>query len=237
MFRFKQFAVVQEKSAMKVGTDAILLGSWSQFDVRSKRILDVGSGTGILSLMLVQRCAKPRIDAIEIESDAFQESVTNFNNSKWKDRLQVFHEDFRSFYKKHENGTLRYDGIISNPPFFNEAILPANEPRELARNSKDFSFDALVQGVGILLSNFGNFTTIIPFRREQELIELCKTKGLYLKNCCRVKGTLNAKIKRSLLCFSRELCEPLFDELVIETKRHQYTPEFVELTKDFYLNF
>lgn len=237
MFRFKQFNVQQDKAAMKVGTDAILLGAWANFDPKTERVLDVGAGTGILSLMLAQRFPKSKVDAVEIEKRAFEECKSNFEHSKWSSRLTVVHQSIQDYVDSLQQSGLRYDAIISNPPFFKETILPSSKERTIARNSISLSFQDLIQTVSQLLTSNGLFSTIIPYKDESDFRVLCEQKGLFANQICRVIGTPDSDFKRSLLRFSFENRTPEFSEICIENTRHKYTPEFVELTKDFYLNF
>lgn len=237
MFQFKQFSIRQEQSAMKVGTDSILLGAWAEFENDSRRILDIGAGTGILSLMLAQRFSKAKIDAVEIEQNAFDECTWNFEHSNWRNRLSVFHYSIQEFIEMNNSSLRRYDAIISNPPFFNETILPTSKGRLMARNTLSLSFEDLVTSVSKLVKEDGLFATIIPYSSELQFRNICESKGLHLKKCCRVKGTPNTEIKRSLLLFTFEKRSPEITEISIENSRHNYTKAFIEITKDFYLNF
>ena len=235
MFRFKQFSILQEKSAMKVGTDSILLGSWAQFSPESKSILDIGAGTGVLSLMMAQRFSNAAIQAVEIEESAAQECLMNFQNSKWTERLKVSHCPIQEFATVNSNN--KFDAVISNPPFFVETIRPESEERKLARNTQSLTFEELIDSVSKLLHPNGMFATIIPFQNEEEFLRISEATGLYLKKRCLVKGTPESAIKRSLLCFSFKDSAIHSDTLVVEHNRHLYTKEFIDLTKDFYLDF
>ena len=236
MFRFKEFSILQEKSAMKVGTDSILLGSWAPFPQESKSILDIGAGTGVLSLMMAQRFSNAAIQAIEIEESAAQECLMNFQNSKWAERLKISHYSIQEFTTSNSND--KFDAIISNPPFFVETIRPASEERKLARNTQSLTFEELIDSVSKLLHpNNGLFATIIPFQNEEGFLRISKEAGLHLNKRCLVKGTAESAFKRSLLCFSFNDSAIHSDTLVVEERRHQYTEQFIQLTKDFYLNF
>lgn len=235
MFRFKEFAILQEKSAMKVGTDSILLGSWAPFSQESKRILDIGAGTGVLSLMMAQRFPNATIQAIEIEESAAEECLMNFKNSKWAELLKISHCSIQEFATANSND--QFDAIISNPPFFVETICPESEERKLARNTQSLTFEELIDSVCKLLYPNGLFATIIPFQNEEEFLRIGKEAGLHLNKRCLVKGTAESSFKRSLLCFSFNDSAIHSDTLVVEERRHQYTEQFIQLTKDFYLNF
>ena len=233
MFTFKQFTVQQDRCAMKVGTDGVLLGAWCPIENNPKSILDIGAGTGILALLLAQRTQAEQIDAIEIDEEAYEQCVENFENSPWNDRLFCFHADVEEFIDEPED---EYDLIISNPPFYSEDFKTNNEQRDLARFTDALPFDTLVETAALLLSENGIFAVIIPFKEETNFIELCANYDLFPAKATRVRGNPTSEIKRSLLAFKRyELSVLEADELVIETARHLYTPEYIELTKDFYL--
>ena len=231
-FSFKNFAVQQDKCAMKIGTDGVLLGAWCPIDNNPFSVLDIGAGTGILSLMLAQRSNAAQIDAIEIDENAFEQCVENFENSPWSDRLFCFHAGLDEFIDEPED---EYDIIISNPPFYTEDYKTDNEQRDLARFADALPFENLVEAANLLLSENGIFAVIIPHKEEETFIALAKEWDLFPCKITRVKGTPTTEIKRSLLAFSRVKKESFIDELIIETARHQYTEEYISLTKDFYL--
>jgi tRNA1Val (adenine37-N6)-methyltransferase len=217
---------------MKVGTDGVLLGAWCPIDNNPFSILDIGAGTGILSLILAQRSNAFQIDAIEIDEDAYEQCVENFESSPWGDRLFCFHAGLDEFMEEPED---EYDLIISNPPFYTEDYKTENEQRDLARFSDALPFKDLVEAVNLLLSENGIFAVIIPFKEEEKFIALAKDFELHPFKITRVKGTPTTEIKRSLLAFSKTQKQTLVDELIIETARHQYTEDYIALTNDFYL--
>ena len=220
---------------MKIGTDGILLGAWCSLKDNTNKILDIGSGTGVISLMLAQRFNNTTIDSVEIENNAYEQSVENFERSVWADRLFCFHSTFQDFAKERKEDGETYDLIISNPPFYTENVKNNNRARNKARSTSFLSFVELISGVSKILSNQGEFTTIIPFKEEVKFIEISKQNNLFLNKICRVKGNNNSDIKRSLLTFSfykKKLDE---NNLIIETSRHLYTDEYINLTKDFYI--
>ncbi len=233
MFQFKQFSVEQDRSAMKIGTDGVLLGAWTPIPENIFSVLDVGAGTGIIALMLAQRTNAEQIDALEIDEEAYEQAVENFENSPWGDRLFCFHAGLDEFIEEPED---EYDLIISNPPFYTEDYKTENEKRDLARFADAMPFEDLVEAADLLLSENGIFSVIIPYKEEAKFIALAKDFDLFPIKITRVKGTPMTEIKRSLLAFSRNIPENfLVDELVIETSRHIYTDEYIALTKDFYL--
>ncbi|XDZ53230.1 methyltransferase domain-containing protein [Flavobacterium tructae] len=218
---------------MKVGTDGVLLGAWAPINHNPFSVLDIGAGTGIIALMLAQRTNAEQIDALEIDEDAYEEAVENFENSPWGDRLFCFHAGLDEFIEEPED---EYDLIVSNPPFYAEDYKSENEQRDLARFQDAMPFEELVEAADLLLSENGILAIILPFKEEEKFIALAKDSELYPFKITRVKGTPTAVVKRSLLAFSRnETPQPEVDELTIEIDRHVYTPQYIDLTKDFYL--
>ena len=233
MFQFKQFSVHQEQSAMKIGTDGVLLGAWTPIDNNPKFILDIGTGTGIIALMLAQRSNAEQIDALEIDEKAYEQATDNFENSVWSDRLFCFHASLDEFIDEPEQ---EYDLIVCNPPFYSEDYKTSDAQRNIARFQDAMPFEDLVEAADLLLSENGIFAVIIPYKEEQIFIDLCAEMELFPIKITRVKGSPTTPIVRSLLAFRRfEMSVLTFDELVIEINRHEYTNEYIELTKDFYL--
>ena len=231
-FTFKQFQVNQDRCAMKIGTDGVLLGAWTPLINNPYNVLDIGAGTGILSLMLAQRSNAEQIDAIEIDEDAYEQCVENFEASPWGDKLFCFHAGLDEFVDEPED---EYDLIISNPPFYTDDYKTDNTSRDLARFEDALPFEELIEAAALLLSDNGIFSVIIPFKEEERFVSMCKELDLFPLKITRVKGTPTSELKRSLLAFCRMEQTPLIDELVIEISRHNYTPEYIELTKEFYL--
>ncbi|MFY0482728.1 tRNA1(Val) (adenine(37)-N6)-methyltransferase [Flavobacterium sp. PLA-1-15] len=232
-FQFKQFSVEQDRCAMKIGTDGVLLGAWSPIPENAFSVLDIGAGTGIIALMIAQRSFAEQIDALEIDEEAYEQAVENFENSPWGDRLFCFHAGLDEFVEEPED---EYDLIVSNPPFYTEDYKSDNEQRDLARFADAMPFEELIEAAALLLSENGIFSVIIPYKEEEDFIALAKEVDLFPIKITRVKGTPNSEIKRSLLAFNRNFSEAFpVDELTIETSRHIYTEEYIALTKDFYL--
>lgn len=233
LFQFKQFAVKQDQCAMKIGTDGVLLGAWSPIDNNSKLVLDIGTGTGIIALMLAQRSDAEQIDALEIDENAYEQAVDNFENSPWGDRLFCFHAGLDEFVEEPED---EYDLIVSNPPFYSEDYRSENEQRDLARFQEAMPFEDLIDAAALLLSENGIFSVIIPYKEEERFIDMCAEVELFPIKVTRVKGSHKTPIVRSLLALKRyELAVLVADELVIEINRHEYTDDYIELTKAFYL--
>lgn len=218
---------------MKIGTDGVLLGAWTPIDNNPRSILDIGTGTGIIALMLAQRSNSEQIDGLEIDEEAYEQAVANFENSPWSDRLFCFHAGLDEFIEEPED---EYDLIVSNPPFYTDDFKSATEQRDLARFADAMPFEDLIEAADLLLSENGIFAVIIPFKEEDAFLSLAKEYELYPLKITRVQGTPTSEIKRSLLAFSRdEISDFPIDELVVEISRHNYTPEYTALTKDFYL--
>ena len=218
---------------MKVGTDGVLLGAWCSLESLPKTILDIGTGTGIISLMLAQRSSAITIDGVEVDPSAYMQTVDNFENSDWSDRLYCYNASFQKFVDDTNKET--YDLIVSNPPFYTEDYITKNSSRNKARFTSSLTFKELIGGISKILSKSGFFSTIIPFKEESTFICLAEQHSLFLNKICRVKGNKNSDIKRSLLTFSFIKKEINETNLIIENSRHKYTKEYVELTNSFYL--
>ena len=231
-FKFKQFTIQQDRCAMKIGTDGVLLGAWVSLENKPQRILDIGTGTGIIALQLAQRCEAEIIEAVEINPDAFEQCVENFENSPWENRLFCYHASIQEFAKESNK---KQDLIITNPPFYSENSKTKNEARDTARFTNALSFKKLIEVVSNLLSEEGVFALILPKKEEEKFIALALEFGLFPKRICRVQGTVTSEIKRSLLEFSFERIEPRIEHLTIEISRHNYTNSYISLVRDFYL--
>ena len=228
-FKFKQFEIAQDKCAMKVGTDGVLLGALTDCK-KATNILDIGCGTGLISLMLAQRNDAAVITGIEIEENAFLQSQGNFNNSKWSKRLSIIHTSLQDF-----SSETKFDLIVSNPPFFTDSTQANNQYRKLARSTNSLNFKELISKSKILLSENGIFSVIIPFPRKEEFINIALENKLFLSRICNVKGTANSPVKRILMEFNNSQDTILEENLVIEKERNNYTDKYIDLCKDFYL--
>jgi len=238
-FTFKQFTIAQDRCAMKIGTDGVLLAAWTSLDNNPYSILDIGAGTGIIALMLAQRSTADTIEAIELDDDAFEQCTENFEASIWADRLFCFHAGFDEFVGEYDTSEVDndelYDLIVSNPPFYTEEVTSGYEARDNARQNSSLPFNELLSGVSKLLAPNGVFSTIIPFKEEESFITLAASFQLFPKRITRVKGNATALVKRSLIEFQQATVTLQTSELIIEEERHQYTQDYIDLTKDFYL--
>ncbi len=198
-FKFKQFTVYQEKCAMKIGTDGVLLGAWASLKHNPNSVLDIGTGTGVIALQLAQRSDAELIDALEIDDNAYEQAVENFEQSPWNNRLFCYHISLEEFTKEIDE---KYDLIVSNPPFYNDEFESNSRARNTARFTSALSFNNLLDSVSKLLSERGSFSVIIPFKEEVNFIDLAEKNNLFISKICRVKGSPNSEITRSLLEFS-----------------------------------
>ncbi len=217
---------------MKIGTDSVLLAAWTPLTNAPDSVLDIGAGSGVIALMLAQRTTAELIDAIEIDTDAYEQCVDNFELSPWADRLFCYHAGLDEFAEEIED---RYDLVISNPPFYSETVASGDTARDLARQNQSLPFEELLEGVSKLLSPKGLFSTIIPYKEEIRFKELAAAFGLFPKQIKRVRGTAGSAIKRSMLAFTFSAEDTQEDTLVIEHARHEYTGAYIALTQDFYL--
>ncbi|NRD19166.1 methyltransferase [Winogradskyella eckloniae] len=232
VFKFKQFTINQDQCAMKIGTDGVLLGAWTTVDHNPNTVLDIGAGTGVLSLMIAQRCFAESIEAIEIDSDAFEQCAENFENSPWADRVFCYHASLLEFVEEVDD---TFDLIICNPPFYSENYKTDNTSRDLARFNDAMPFEHIIFAVANLLSPTGIFSVIIPVKEEANFIELALKSGLYANRILQVRGNPKSDIKRSLIEFSFKHRDIERSALTIETNRHHYTEQYIQLTQDFYL--
>lgn len=231
-FKFKQFSINQDRCAMKIGTDGVLLGAWTSVEHNPFSVLDIGSGTGILSLMMAQRSYAEQIEAIEIDDDAYEQCSENFENSPWNDHLFCYHASLLEFVEEVEDA---FDLIICNPPFYSEDYKTENKSRDMARFNDAMPFKHIIYAVAHLLAEDGLFSIVIPRKEEDDFVALADTIGLFPSRILHVRGNPDSEVKRSLIEFSYTKKGVEVSELIIETDRHNYTKDYINLTKDFYL--
>ncbi len=230
-FQFKQFRISQERSALKVGTDGVLLGAWCGVK-GTKRILDVGTGTGLIALMLAQR-SEALVDAVELSEDACADALLNFQKSPWEDRIRLFGTDFNDYSRSRH--TL-YDLVVCNPPYFVGSKKSDDAAITVAKHDVTLSFVQLNTGAKGLLQDNGRLAVIVPFDAFDEFRETARLAGFYLARKTVVVPKLGKFPKRVLLEFAVGATYPVVDELVVLQREGQYSKEFEVLTKDFYLN-
>lgn len=254
IFRFKQFAVVNRLSAMKVGTDGVLLGAWcwpedtdgnlclepiagerTEKDKRRRRILDVGCGTGLITLMLAQRFPDAHIVGVEIDEESADEALQNVKNSKWCDKIIIHHADFNTCNELEDDA---YDLIVSNPPFFTNGLDAPNESRNQARHETTLTLHALLVRGAQLLTKKGKIALVLPAERLGELQKVGVKNGLMLSRVCLVSTVPHKPPRRLLAELTNYNVDPTCEEqLSIHDSNGNFTKEYIELTKDFYLKF
>lgn len=227
-FSFKQFTVYHDRCAMKVGTDGVLLGAWTDVSA-ARHVLDIGTGTGLISLMVAQRCAA-RVKAVDIDAEAVGQARENVAASPWKDRIEVELQDIGRF----TSGCL-FDVIVSNPPYFVRSLKCPDKQRNTARHTDDLDFDKLIASATRLLHPEGAFSVIIPTEGKDLFVETAVRHGLHLSRQTLVRTKPGIDPKRVLMAFRFSADECVTDDLTIELSRHVYTEEYKALTRDFYL--
>ncbi len=233
-FKFKQFIVHQDSAAMKVGTDSVLLGAWANVE-KAKRALDIGTGTGLIALMMAQRNPVLTIDALEIDSDAFEQAKNNCSQSAWHNRLCVIHDSIQNYGVASQK---KYDLIVSNPPYFSNSLKNNCIKKSTARHTDSLNYSELMEGVVKLLNSDGIFAVVLPSDVQNEFIDITQNYNFHLNRILNVKPTPAKSVKRILLEFSNSNVKICEEELVIEDKgRHQYSEKYKQLTRDFYLAF
>lgn len=228
-FSFKQFTVYHDRCAMKVGTDGVLLGAWTEV-ASARRILDIGTGTGLIALMLAQR-SDAYITGIDIDYEATEQAKENVERSPWKERIEIVHRDIGLYQAEG-----LFDVIVSNPPYFVHSLKCPEQQRNMARHTDTLSFEALLHAAKRLLHREGSFSIIIPADAAEAFQVLAKQEELYLWRRTWVQGRPDTPSKRVLLAFRQMPSELHEDRLTIELDRHVYTPEYTALTQAFYLD-
>ncbi len=232
IFRFKNFDVTDTNCGQKIGTDGVLLGSVAALK-QSVNVLDIGTGSGIIALMIAQK-QDASIDAVEIDQDACIDANKNFSNSPYKDRIKLYNRSIQDFTNHNPK---KYDLIVCNPPFFHNSYKSEKLKRDLARHSDFMPFDNLFECVCKLLEPGGVFLLITPYKQDEEIIELTKNNALYIQKQMIIRPTPEKHPHRIIHEISKQNKGVKKNELTIETGlRHNYTKEYIELTRDYYLN-
>ncbi|MCU0461529.1 MAG: methyltransferase [Bacteroidales bacterium] len=231
-FSFKYFTVYQDQCAFKVGTDGVLLGAAADVS-GAKQILDIGTGTGLIALMMAQR-SNAGITAIEPDHDSFIQACSNVNNSKWAPRIRVVNESLQEF-DPHE---IKFDLIVSNPPFFSDSLRNPDMAKASARHNDTLRNKDLLEGAARLMAEGGRLQVIMPYVEGNILIAEAQEYGLYCNSMLKIKPLPTSEIRRLILTFSKQRQKATERFLTIEHgRRHEFTEEYKNLTKDFYLKF
>ena len=230
-FTFKQFTINQDRSAFRVGTDGVLLGAYT--DIRgAKRILDIGTGTGLIALMLAQR-SSAEIVAVEPDHDSCLQACENVDKSKWKSRIKVVNSTLQEYTDKR-----KFDLIVTNPPYFTDSLKNPDPGKSFARHNDSLLSGDLLTGVSRLLAEGGRFQLIMPYAEGNIFIAVAAGYGFYCSDILKIKPLPTSEIRRLILSFGRERIRATEKFLTIEHgKRHEFTEEYINLTKDFYLKF
>lgn len=228
-FKFKQFTVYHDRCAMKVGTDGVLLGAWTDLS-QTRRILDIGTGTGLIALMLAQRNPEAQITAIDIDAEAVKQACENFSASPWSNRLKAIQQDVC-----HYTEFSLFDTIVSNPPYFVDSLKCTDNQRTTARHTDSLDAKRLLKKVSELLAPDGRFSLILPADQTNELIRIAQIQGLHPSRLTQVITRPGLPPKRSLVEFQKAVQPIQANELVIELERHVYSEGYTSLTRDFYL--
>lgn len=230
-FQFKQFRILQGQTAMKVGTDGVLLGAWARLE-QAVSILDIGTGTGLLALMAAQRNPEARIEAVEIDDAAYRQACQNIASSPWSERIALHLLSIFDFHPAD-----RFDCILCNPPFFLHSTPAPDSSRTTARHCSEFTHTDLLSLSSRLLTPQGRLNLILPVTEAENLLRQAPQYAVSLTRITKVKPTPEKPPKRYLLEFSFSPSgSPESDELIIEYSRHHYSPEYQKITNDFYLN-
>lgn len=226
------FEVRQDRCAMKVGTDGVLLGAWIKPNKNLHRILDIGTGTGLLALMLAQK-SNAKIDAIDIDESSIKQANENFHHSPWNERLTTIHCSLQHFAIQTSD---KYDLIVSNPPYFSDSYKTADNSRTLARHSDEsLSFHELIDGVIRLLAPDGCFYLILPLKEGEAFEQLAFEKGLFASRITSVLTRKGKLAKRLMMAFQFIRNEKITDELIIQNENGDFSENYRMVTSDFYL--
>ncbi len=232
IFKFKQFTIAQDQCAMKVGTDGILLGAWTDV-TQIKTALDIGSGTGLITIMLAQRASLSQIHGVEIDEKSSAQSIQNATNCPWSKRITIFNESIQNFALRTDD---KYDLIVSNPPFFTGGTFSDSQDKNSVRHTIKLPHGDLLRTVQKLLAAKGRLAVILPHIEGLRFIELAKTYQLSCIRKTEVIAKEDKGVERLLLEF-KKAAQDIEEEILITRKKEndEWTEEFIKLTKDFYL--
>ena len=230
-FQFKQFTVYQDLCAMKVGTDGTLLGAWAKAPEKTCRILDIGTGTGLIALMMAQRFPKAQITGVEIDTNATRQAQENAQNSPFNDRISIIQGDITKI-----SDNIGFDSIVCNPPYFVNSLQCPTDQRTLARHTVSLNYESLMHVAGKLLKDDGSFSLVIPADNQDDIKSAAAFENLFLSRICMIKTTPQKLPKRHLVEFRKQPSTCVdFEEQVLETSPNQRSTWYQELTKDFYI--
>lgn len=230
-FRFKQFSIAHDRCAMKVGTDGVLLGAWAGHE-QPTNILDIGTGSGLVALMLAQRFPLAQITSLEIDLQACQQAKENFKQSSWAERIEALCTDFKNF-----KPSGRFDLIVSNPPFHSEDTVPPSADRALARSASSFHLDLFFKKCKQWLVPHGRLQLVLPAQSLTRWTVEAKKNAFYLIESVRVQGQAHRPAKRVLCTFEKNHKNLVESTLILEAQRHQPTEDYRKLCQEFYLHF
>jgi tRNA1Val (adenine37-N6)-methyltransferase len=232
-FRFKQFEIHHDKCSMKVGTDGVLLGAWCTAE-GAANVLDIGTGSGLIAIMIAQRNGECHIDAVEIDRECCMQASENIAASPWHSRIELHHKSFQEFCSRN---TGPYDLIVTNPPYFQNSLASPDPKRTAARHAGSLSMDDLIAGVRKLLAPDGTYSMVMPVQEAIIFIGKARESSLFCRRITSVIPNPGKPPKRLLLEFSFREGDVQRTDLVTELERHVYSAEYKNLTKDFYLYF
>lgn len=233
-FTFKKFTIKQNHGTMKVNTDGVLLGAWADVENASS-ILDIGTGTGVIALMLAQRNPTAQIIGVEIDEVASEEAKENVQESIFKDTVKIIQSSIQDFTL---NANTAFDVIVSNPPFFTGGTFSANENKAQVRHTIKLPHGDLLHSVNSLLTNAGSFCVILPYIEGLRFIELAERSQLYANKITEVRHRKDKSIERLLIKFNKTKNEPIKDDLYIMNEdASSYSDKYIQLTKEFYQQF
>lgn len=230
-FQFKQFTIHQQRCAMKVGTDGTLLGAWAQVPTASARILDIGTGTGLIALMMAQRFPDASVFGIDIDPDAISQAQENVNASPFANRIKICKANILDF-----NDPKGFDAIVSNPPFFINSLTCPDRQRTMARHAVGLTYEGLMHATYKLLNPHGVFSLVIPSECQSALEDKAIMEGFFVTRICHIRTTPKKNPKRQLIEFSKYPVDKLFIEKgIIEETPNVRSLWYQQLTKDFYI--
>lgn len=230
-FEFKKFTIHQDRCAMKVGTDGTLLGAWASAPAQSRYILDIGTGTGLIALMMAQRYPEAQIVGIDIDDAAVAQATENVATSPFTERISILKQDVTTYKPE-----MQFDVIVSNPPYFVDSLTCPDEQRSIARHAVTLTFEALIKSAYRLLKTEGTFSVVIPTEMRSKLEASARLEGFFISKVCCIKTTPKKPSKRQLIEFTKNPVNELFTcEGILETSPNTRSDWYQKLTNDFYI--